>query len=175
MSFWKTYCRDDLSFRYCDLGNIFSVFWQIIGFTAILPQIHLVWATQTVEAVHVLWPTILMTAALSNTFYVFSVDDRAFFKLASVYYPIIYVIFLVEIWLLTKKNAQKKLLYAAVCIILWASLLTIELTVSFSDGAKKLNWVSIVLYSIKIVPQVSCNMIFECMVFLELACLVKYY
>ena len=154
MSFWKAYCRNDLSYRYCDLGNTFSLFWQIIGFTAILPQIHLVWGIQSVDAVHVFWPTILVTAALANTFYVFSVEKRVFFKLAAVYYPIIYVVFLIEIWLLTKKNAQKKLLYAAICIIVWASILTIELTVSFTDGAKKLNWISIVLYSMKIIPQV---------------------
>ena len=156
MSFLKTYCRADLSFRYCDLGNIFALFWQIIGFTAVLPQIHQIWAFQTVDAVHVLWPTILVTSSLANAFYVFSVEKRSFFKLAAVYYPIIYMIFLIEFWLLTKKSAQKKLLYAAICIIVWASLLTIELTVSFSDGAKKLNWISIVFYSLKIVPQVSC-------------------
>ena len=102
-----------------------------------------------------LWPTILLTASLANSFYVFSVEKRTFFKLAAVYYPIVYLIFLIEFWLLTKKSAQKKLLYAAVCTIMWASLLTIELTVSYADGAKKLNWISIVFYSVKIVPQVN--------------------
>ena len=55
-----------------------------------------------------LWPTILLTAALANSFYVFSVEKRTFFKLAAVYYPIVYLIFLLEFWLLTKKSAQKK-------------------------------------------------------------------
>lgn len=157
MSFLKTHCRADLPARICDLGNVFALFWQIIGFTAILPQIHMIWTSQSVDAVHVLWPTILVTASLANAFFVFSVEKRAFFKVAAVYYPIIYLVFLIEFWLLTKKDSQKKLLYAAICIIIWASLLTIELTVPFSDGAKKLNWISVVFYSLKIIPQLMKN------------------
>jgi len=156
-SFLQTDCRSDLPPHICDLGNVFAVFWQLIGFTAILPQIHLIWQYQSVRAVHVLWPTMLFTASLAYAFNVFAVERRLFFKLAAVYYPIVYFILLVEFWLLTKKSAQKKLLYAAVCTILWACLLTIGLTVNFSDGVQRLNWISIVFYSVKIIPQLLLN------------------
>lgn len=166
--FLKTHCRSDLDKEFCDIGNICYLFTQIIGFTAILPQIHQIWMYQSVDALHILWPTTLVTASLTQAFYVFALEKRTFFKISAVYFPVIYTLFLIEFWLFSRKNGQKKLLYAALCIILWASILTLELTVSFPDGASKLEWITVVVYSIKILPQVNLTAIsLDCTRFIQ--------
>ncbi|XP_057313704.1 uncharacterized protein LOC130655019 [Hydractinia symbiolongicarpus] len=156
-SFFKTNCRNEWSDHYCDLGNICALFSKIIGFTAILPQIYQIWNYQSVDALHVLWPTALVTAAISNAFFIFATEDRSFFKITAIYNPILYMIFVIEFWIFTNKNAQRKMSYAAMCIILWASLLTIELTVNSLNGPKQLEWISVVIYSVKVLPQMILN------------------
>lgn len=153
-SFLKIHCRNEWSVHICDIGNICSLFADLIGFSSLLPQIYQTWNYKSVEAMHVLWPTALFTASLANTFYIFATEKRAFFKISAVYFPIVYMLFLSEFWFYTKKNPIKKLSYAAVCVIFWACLLTIELTVSFPDGSKKLEWITVVVFSINIIPQV---------------------
>ena len=154
-SFFKRNCRNDWDNHYCDLGNVCALFAQIIGFTAVLPQIHQIWTFQSVDALQILWPTSLATASLTNAFYIFATEERAIFKILAVYYPVIYMIFLLEFWFFTKNSSQKKLSFAALCIIIWGCLLTIELTVSLPDGPQRLEWITIVLYSVKVLPQVS--------------------
>ena len=124
----------------------------MIGFAAILPQIHQIWMYQSVDALHILWPTLLFTSSLTSVFYVFDFEKRAFFKASAVYFPIVYFLFLAEFWIFNKKNPQKRLLFTAVIAIVWACILVVELTVP--DGPMKLQWVNVILYSIKILPQV---------------------
>lgn len=151
-SFLKTHCREDIPYDYCNIGNICYLFTQLIGFAAILPQIHQIWMYQSVDALHILWPTLLFTSSLTQVFYVFDFERRAFFKASAVYFPVVYFLFLTEFWIFNKKNPQKRLLFTAVIAIVWACLLVVELTVP--DGPLKLRWVTVVLYSIKILPQV---------------------
>lgn len=154
-SFLKTNCRVDTADLICDIGNIAAIFANLIGCAYILPQIYQIWNYKSVEAVHVLWPTALFTASLANTFYVFATETRVFFKISSVYYPIVNLIFLSEFWFYTKKSAQRKLSYGAICVIVWACLLTIELTVSLPKDSRKLEWIVVIVFSINLVPQVS--------------------
>jgi len=156
-SFLKIHCHNEWSVHICDIGNICSLFADLIGFSSLLPQIYQTWNYKSVEAMPVLWPTALFTASLANTFYIFATEKRAFFKISAVYFPIVYMLFLSEFWFYTKKNPIKKLSYAAVCVIFWACLLTIELTVSFPDGSKKLEWITVVVFSINIIPQLVTN------------------
>ncbi|XP_066919394.1 uncharacterized protein [Clytia hemisphaerica] len=154
-SFLKTHCRDDIPYGYCNIGNICYLFTQLIGFAAILPQIHQIWMYQSVDALHILWPTLLFTSSLTAVFYVFDFEKRAFFKASAVYFPIVYFLFLAEFWIFNKKNPQKRLLFTAVIAIVWACILVVELTVP--DGPMKLQWVNVILYSIKILPQLMLN------------------
>ena len=155
MTFFKTYCRDDLPIEYCDFGNICSLFHALLGFTVILPQIHYTWTMRSVERLHVLWPTFALTCYLVDTFWTFEMDDRSFFKVTAIYYPVIYALFLAEFWVFSKRNAMLKLSFLAGCGIIWASIITIEVAVSRRDSVLKMVWISTVFSSIKILPQVS--------------------
>ena len=145
-------CRKSLPKLACGFANVCGYFSCTIWFVVLAPQIWKNWKRRSVEGLSILWATANFTASLVNCFFAFSIELPVFIRVSAVYMPILEVTILLQFWFYSKHSVQRKVSYGAVCFLIWAAVISLEIFVT--DAKEKVQWLAIVLWSIESFPQV---------------------
>ena len=145
-------CRKSWPKVDCGFANVCGYISCTIWFVVLVPQIWKNWKRRSVEGLSILWATANFTASLVNCFFAFSIELPVFIKISAVYMPILEFIILLQFSFFWKHSVQMKIFYGAVCLLIWAAVISLEI---FVTGSKeKVQWLAIVLWSIESFPQV---------------------
>ena len=151
-------CRKSMPKAGCGFANVCGYISCTIWFVVLVPQIWKNWKLRSVEGLSILWATANFTASLVNFFFAFSIELPVYIKISAVYMPVLEFIILLQFCFFWKHSVLKKVFYGAVCFLIWAAVISMELFVT--DARDKVQWLAIVLWSIESFPQVcSVNLI----------------
>ena len=145
-------CRKSWPKFACGFANVCGDISCAIWFFVLAPQILKNWKRRSVEGLSILWATANFTASLVNFFFAFSIELPVYIRVSAVYMPILEVIILLQFWFYSKHSVQRKVAYGAVCLLIWAAVISLEISVP--DAKEKVQWLAIVLWSIESFPQV---------------------
>ena len=151
-------CRKSMPKAGCGFANVCGYISCTIWFVVLVPQIWKNWKLRSVEGLSILWATANFTASLVNFFFAFSIELPVYIKISAVYMPVLEFIILLQFCFFWKHSVLKKVFNGAVCFLIWAAVISMELFVT--DARDKVQWLAIVLWSIESFPQVcSVNLI----------------
>ena len=146
-------CRETWPKSVCAFANICGYISTTIWFAVLVPQICKNFKRRSVEGLSILWATANFTGSVVNGFFAFSVVPLpVYIKISAVYMPVLEFSILVQFCLYSKHPVRWRFFYGVVCLLIWISIITLELSVK--NAAGKVQWIAIVLWSIESFPQV---------------------
>ena len=149
-------CDGDFSLNLCYVANICGLISTGVWFIVLLPQVMKNYWRRSVVGLSFLWALANFTASLVNLFFVFTVEVPLYMKISAVYMPILELTILTQFFIFHNQIFRRKLLILIVCLLLWGTIVELELTLPQSRG--DLEWIAIVLWCIESFPQIMLNM-----------------
>lgn len=133
-------------------GYISSVIWLVV----LLPQLLLNWKRKSVVGLSLVWAIFNLTASIFNLFFVFRLEFPLFFYFSAVYMPVLETAMILQFILYTPRPFPKiTTLTLTMAAFLWTGAVIAE--IFFPVTTKWLEWVSVVLWSIELLPQLMLN------------------
>ena len=137
----------------CYVANIAGLVSTAMWFIVLFPQVLKNWYRKSVKGLSFLWAVANFTASLVNLFFAFSISLPLYMKVMAVYMPCLEFTILCQFMLYSQKPISTRLLALLVCLLLWGSI--IELELNLPQSRDKIQWIAIALWSIETFPQVS--------------------
>eukprot|EP00794_Sanderia_malayensis_P004686 gene4686-5301_t len=150
-------CEKNISIGLCDFAILCEFLAATAFVVALVPQIHKNFYLKSVKGLSILWVTILFTATLLNCFYIFEIKENIYLKVVSIISCAVIMGILLQFWMYSKQNMQLKMTFCGCCFVLWGAMITLELAVPKPHPDRKLEWVSVILFSVDLIPQVVLN------------------
>ena len=154
ITFSSRSCEADIQTGVCEFAAVCEFLAAAAFVAALVPQLHKNSYLKSVEGLSVLWVSALFTATLLNCFYYFEIKRNIYLRIITIVCCVMVFGLLVQFWMYSKQNMNFKMTFGGCCFVLWGALITIELAVPKPHAAYRLEWVSIILFSIDLMPQV---------------------
>ena len=158
--------QSDLSFHCQETQTVllcgFATFCSYVSATAfnisLVPQIHKNSYLKSTNGLSALWAAALFIATFVHSFFIFHITDSiVYFKISAVVYGLLAFLILIQFWMYSKQNVQFKVTLFGTCMLIWTALFSVELAAPQPEASAKLEWIAIVLFSLDLLPQVSCS------------------
>ena len=137
----------------CYAANVAGLVSTAMWFIVLFPQVLKNWYRKSVKGLSFLWAVANFTASLVNLYFAFSISLPLYMKVMAVYMPCLEFTILCQFMLYSQKPISTRLLAVLVCLLLWGSI--IELELNLPQSRDKIQWIAITLWSIETFPQVS--------------------